>query len=312
MSRDDEYLSGLLTPDEFGQFEAARASLKPFRAVGKRDRLSGYFSLEDFERLVNQTGIWTPDRLEVLLDTKKVPPQNFYSQFQLHNGKRIRLEPEHLQKLIDMGASVILNDIDGMTDGLKTLKKTIGGYTGGKVECNLYYSQREHQAFTIHFDVHEVFAFQVAGKKRWRVYQQAHRFPIRHLAFLSGDVAMHEKAKGPVSMDFVMEQGDFVYLPSGYYHEAICVDSISTHLSFSSVEMIGLDVISELFDNGVLDEFFRSPIRRTSAGDLPVADYLKLLTENIARLTSSGAFTRTIEEKLRSFPHSSGNISIKK
>ena len=71
-------------------------------------------------------------------------------------------------------------------------------------------------------------------------------------------------------------------MPAGYYHQAICTDHISAHLSFSSVEMIGLDVISELFDNGVLDEFFRGPIQRTNGGTLSIPDYLKLLTENIA------------------------------
>ena len=312
MSQGDKYLGAILTPDEFEKFEAARINQKPFRAAGSRDRLSDYFCLDEFERLVNQTGIWTPDRLEVMLDSQKVPPQNLYSQQQLHNGKKIRLEAANLQKLLDRGASVILNDIDDMADGLKSLKKIIAGYTGAKVESNLYYSQPGHQAFSVHFDVHDVFAFQIAGKKRWKVYQQAHRFPINHLAFLGGDPAKHEKAKGPVSMDFLMEEGDFVYIPAGYYHEAICIDSISTHLSFGTVEMIGLDVISELFNTGILDEFFRSPIRRTGGSNMPVADYLKFLTENLARLMSSDAFTQAIEKKLQSFPHSAGNISIKK
>lgn len=134
MSQDENYLSGILTPDEIAQFEAARADQKPFRATGQEDRFSDYFCLEDFERLLNQTSIWTPDRLEVLLDSQKVPPQNFYSQLQLQNGQRIRLESEKLQKLIDSGASLVLNDIDGMTEGLKALKKILSGYAGAKVE----------------------------------------------------------------------------------------------------------------------------------------------------------------------------------
>ncbi|MDA0651655.1 MAG: cupin domain-containing protein [Proteobacteria bacterium] len=311
MSQDETYLGGILSAEEFAQFEAARADQKPFRAAGRNDRFSGLFCLADFERLVNQTSIWTPDRLEVFLDTKKVPPQTYYSQLQLHNGLRFRLEPAALQKLLDSGASLVLNDIDGMTEGLKTLRKILAGYSGAKVESNLYYSQPRHRAFAIHFDVHEVFACQIAGEKRWQIYQQAHRFPINHLAFLSGDLAMHEKAKGPLSMDFVMKQGDFIYIPAGYYHQAICTNDISAHLSFSAVEMIGLDVISELFDNGIRDEFFRTPIRR-SAGNATVADYLKLLSENIERLATNDAFVQNIEKKLQAFPHSTGSVSIRK
>ena len=313
MSQDDKYLGGILTPVEFEQFEAARTNQKPFRATGKSDRFSDYFSLADFDRLVNQTGIWTPERLEVHLDTKKVPPQSLFSQLPLYNGSRFKLEAAALQKLIDRGASIVLNGIEEMTDGLKSLRYFIADYSGGKVEGNLYYSQPGHQAFSIHFDVHEVFAFQITGEKRWRIYQQAHRFPINHLAFLAGDPAKHEAAKGPVSMEVVLRPGDFVYLPAGYYHQAICIDSTSIHLSYSVVEMIGLDIVSEIFDSGVLDEFFRTPVRRTNGGgDLSVADYMTLLVVNIERLTTSENFTRNIEAKLQSFPYSTGRVSIKR
>jgi ribosomal protein L16 Arg81 hydroxylase len=183
-------------------------------------------------------------------------------------------------------------------------------FGGGKVESNLYYSQPGHQAFSVHFDVHDVFAFQIEGRKRWRVYQQAHRFPINHLAFLSSDIAKHEKAKGPLSMEVVMERGDFIYLPAGYYHQAICTDSVSVHLSFSVIEMIGLDVISALFDKGVLEEFFRTPVAR--AGDPPVEEYVELLAGNIERLVTSRPFIEALRQKLRSFPHPAGKVSIRK
>ena len=311
MSQDKIYPSEILSADQWEQLEAARVAQKPFRVSGQSERFSDYFCVQDFERLVNQTSIWTPDRLDVYLDAKKVPPQNYYSKRQLHNGQRFRLEPSALQKMLDSGASVVLHDIDGMTDGLKSLKQILAGYTGGRVESNLYYSQPRHQAFAIHFDVHEVFAFQIAGEKRWKIYQQPHRFPINHLAFLSGDIAMHEQAKGPLSMDIVMKQGDFLYLPAGYYHQAICTNHMSIHLSFSGIEMIGLDVVSELFDSGVRDEFFRTPISRAS-GDSSVSAYLKLLAENIERLAANEVFVREIERKLNSYPYSTGSVSIRK
>jgi hypothetical protein len=303
-------LSAILSPEEMEKFTAARRDQTPFLATGNRDRLTNYFGIGEFEALLNQTGIWTPDRMEVYLDTNKVPPSNYFVQLPLYNGVRYRLVPEMLQKILARGASIVLNDIDALADGLKFLKDMLVDFSGGKVESNLYYSQPGHQAFTVHFDVHEVFAFQVEGRKRWRVYQQAHRFPINHLAFLSGDTAQHEKAKGPVSMEFVLERGDLIYLPAGYYHQAICTDSVSVHLSFSVVEMIGLDVISELFDKGVLDELFRTPIVRAGDGALPVEEYVKLLAGNIERLVTSRQFIEALDQKLRSFPHPAGKVSI--
>lgn len=310
MKRQPCDLSAILAPEELEEFSAARRDQKPFLASGIGDRFAEYFGVGDFESLVNQTGIWTPDRMAVYLDTQKVPPQNFFQQLQLYDGMRYRLVPEELQKILRRGASIVLNDIDAMSDGLKNIKQVLTGFSGGKVESNLYYSQPGHQAFPVHFDVHEVFALQIEGRKRWRVYQQAHRFPINHLAFLSSDTAAHEKAKGPMLMDFVMRPGDMIYLPAGYYHQAICTDSVSVHLSFSVIEMIGLDVISELFDRGVLEEFFRMPVAR--AGDPPVEEYVKLLAGNIERVVTSRPFIEALKQKLRSFPHPAGKVSIRK
>ena len=88
-------------------------------------------------------------------------------------------------------------------------------------------------------------------------------------------------------MDTTMSPGDFLYLPAGYYHQAICTNRSSAHLSFSSREFVGLDVVSELFDRAVIEEVFRTPVaRRMKGGNRPVADYLKLLAENIETLMS--------------------------
>ena len=309
-------LSAILTPTEMADFSIARRDQKPFLATGNKDRFSDYFSISGLEGLLNQTGIWTPDRLEVYLDAKKVPPQNFFSQLKLYNGLRFRLEAEKLQKILRSGASIVLNDIDALSQGLKTLKGMLADFSGGKVESNLYYSQPGHQAFPVHFDVHEVFAYQIAGHKRWRVYQQAHRFPINHPAFLSSDTAAHEQAKGAVAMDFVLRQGDIIYLPAGYYHQAICTDSVSVHLSFGVIEMIGLDVISELFDRGVLEEFYRTPLTRLGEdgqlSDELLESYVKLLASNIEDFLTDKNFLNALKKKLGAFQRPSGDVTIRK
>jgi hypothetical protein len=311
MAESGRNLTGILKPREFEEFAVAREEQKPYLATGQRARFSNFFTMKTFESLVNQTGFLTPERLEVMLDTKKIPPPQYFEQIQVMTGQKIRLLNERLQALIDRGASVVLNDIDSLSPGAKSLRKIISAFTGGKVESNLYYSQPGHQAFTVHFDVHDVFAFQITGDKQWKIYQQKYKHPVNHLAFRSGDTAMHEREKGAVSMGFTLKQGDFLYIPAGYYHQAICTDSSSLHITFSSVEMIGLDVLSEMFDHAVLQEIFRTPIAR-EMGDRPVADYLKALAKSVERLMEDEAFVTRMEQKLENFAYDIGNISFKK
>ncbi len=305
-------LGAIFSEEEIDALTEARRRLTPFLATGNRDRIEDFFSFSEFETLVNQTGIWTPDRLEAYLDAKKIPPQNFFTQYPVFNGTRYRVVPEELQKILRGGASLVLNDIAAISDGLKALRSVIADNFGSKVESNLYYSQPGHQAFSVHFDTHDVFAFQVEGRKRWRVYQQAHRFPINHLAFLSGDIAKHEKAKGDVLMDFEMRRGDMIYLPAGYYHQAICTNSTSVHLSFSSIELIGLDVVSELFDRGVMNEFFRTPVPRSGDGQEDIEEYVRMLARNIEALVTSDKFVDDLKRKLKTFRHPTGQVSIRK
>lgn len=312
MTQPDKSLSRFLKPAEFKELDLCLKNQRPYLLTGNRSRISKYFSMKDFEALVNQTGVWMPDRLQVFLDSQQVPPQKLFEQLPLQKGTRYRVDNDTLRELIKRGASVVLNDIDSMTAGLKSLRNSISGYTGGRVESNLYFSQPNHQAFTVHFDVHDVFAFQIAGEKRWKIYQQRHQYPINHPAFLSGDVAMHEREKGAVTMDFTMQQGDFLYIPAGYYHQALCTEQSSVHLSYSSVEMIGLDVVSELFDAAVAHEAFRAPAGRTlENGNRPVADYLAMLSGVIGEMMRDEAFVTKMEEKMRGFSYVADDVSLK-
>jgi hypothetical protein len=78
------------------------------------------------------------------------------------------------------------------------------------------------------------------------------------------------------------------------------------------VEMIGLDVVSELFDRGVLNEFFRTPVARAGDGELIVESYLKVLADNIEQLLTDEKFIDLIKQKLNSFPHPTGRVLINK
>ena len=80
MKQNEEMLTKILTPEEFIALQEAIQSQSPFWATGKRNRFSNFFSMKNFEDLVNQSGIWTPDRFEIYLDAKKMPPHNYFSQ----------------------------------------------------------------------------------------------------------------------------------------------------------------------------------------------------------------------------------------
>ena len=74
----EEMLTKILTREEFIALQEAILSQSPFFATGKRNRFANFFSMKNFEDLVNQAGIWSPDRFEIYLAPKKITPQNYF------------------------------------------------------------------------------------------------------------------------------------------------------------------------------------------------------------------------------------------
>ncbi|WP_204265387.1 JmjC domain-containing protein, partial [Enterobacter hormaechei] len=78
--------------------------------------------------------------------------------------------------------------------------------------------------------LHEVFAIHCVGEKRWRIYANRAENP---LAPLEGDDAQAriDAAKGPVLMDVTLRPGDVLYIPRGYFHDALASSAESLHLT---------------------------------------------------------------------------------
>ena len=50
---------------------------------------------------------------------------------------------------------------------------------GHPAQANAYYTPRAAQGLPVHHDTHDVFVLQVAGEKRWLVYEPALELPLQ-------------------------------------------------------------------------------------------------------------------------------------
>ena len=92
------------------------------------------------------------------------------------------------------------------------------------MQTNAYLTPRRSQGLPVHHDTHDVFVLQVAGRKRWLVYEPAVRLPLRDRPVPAG-----LGAPGVAVLDLVLEAGDTLYLPHGWLHEALTSDEDSLH-----------------------------------------------------------------------------------
>jgi Cupin superfamily protein len=101
---------------------------------------------------------------------------------------------------------------------------------GVGVQANSYYTPRDSQGFAVHHDTHDVLVLQVAGEKRWLLYDPLLELPLKHQRYSRslGD-------EGEPSDDIVLRAGDTLYLPRGWLHQAETSETDSLHLT------IGID-----------------------------------------------------------------------
>ena len=160
-------------------------------------------------------------------------------------GARVTVEAaEQLRSSRDVTLSV-----DGVSfPALDRFRKRLAGELGTPAratQCNVYVSPRG-SGTAAHFDSHEVFFLQLAGRKRWR-YAKADEFPFPPgFAFDEGKfTAVETDGQGlfagrapslPRRMTSkVLSPGSVLFLPRGYWHVPTTLED-SVHLT------VGLNV----------------------------------------------------------------------
>lgn len=294
-------LADILAPIPLETFFAEYWGKQPLHIHGGADKFAHVLDWAGLSSLVSQNGLWTGKSMAMVLDKTELPPAAYCERGIGRDGQETWLASiTKIQALIRQGATLALNDIDSLTPALQRTAAAFETGLGGKAQANLYCSWHGHQAFRVHFDTHDVYAMHLHGRKDWRVYQCPIPAPIRHPAFAAFSDAQHEEMKGALWAELTMEPGDLLYLPRGWYHEALTATPGTFHIAWGVTHPIGVDVVSLLFERAVGDPLFRQsfePLART--GPAGVAARLAAIGARLAELaadeTSIAAFCAFME-----------------
>jgi hypothetical protein len=149
------------------------------------------------------------------------------------------------------GYSLLLNQVQkrhratgGLCRNLEIAFSEIGITLSRHIGANLYLSPSRSRGFSIHYDPHDVFILQLQGRKHWRLYGSHIAFPLN-----PPNSPVSRKEAGSIEREFVLQPGDFVYIPRGYLHEAYTEADRSLHLTLSLEVLTWLDLFSEILAN---------------------------------------------------------------
>ncbi len=257
-------LDDILAPLGAAAFLAEHHDRQPLHVRGSAEKFASVLSWRGINRLLDMTHSWTAHSFQLVLDGTPVRAEQYCVRATGRDGGEQLMQPDRdrVREWVAKGASVVLNDVDSLTPGLAAVSNALEAAGLGKAQANVYISWQSHKAFPAHYDTHDVWAVQVEGEKIWNVWEGRAEWPISHPLFRSQDQAHHEQAKGRLRAKVHMRPGDLLYLPRGWYHDALAEAPASVHVAYGTHAVLGMDLVNILLERALHDPLFRQPLPR--------------------------------------------------
>jgi bifunctional lysine-specific demethylase and histidyl-hydroxylase NO66 len=247
-----------LAPVGLDAFAAEYADRRPLLVErGEPGRFDGVLSTAEAERLVCATGLRTP-AFRLVRDGAQLPPAGYTESIPWRPGAFTGIASvPRVAAEFAAGATLVLQGLHHHHLPSARYCRGLEAALGYPVQANAYWTPPGAQGFAVHHDTHDVFVLQVAGRKRWRVYEPVLELPLKDQRWAGGD------AGAPV-MDFVLGPGDTLYLPRGWPHEAETSGEASLHITVGLHPPTRMDALRAALDACGDDVEFRR-----AAGSVP-------------------------------------------
>lgn len=285
-------LTELLHPITLENFHADYDDRKPLHIpAGDIAPKRSLLDWARFNQLLNQTSIWNAHNFKLVHNGAPIPPEQYCVEVTTQSGRTLRPSPARVQPLLAMGASIICGDVQDLTPELRAMSNTLSTTFAGLAGANVYCSFGGVHAFETHFDLHHVFAVQVEGEKTWRLYQNRADAPVDLPSDRAEAHRWFARTRGPLMQEVRMRPGDVLYLPRGWYHDALTTEGASLHVTFSVTPLYGRILFRLLESAAMQDPQFRAWLRPANEdGGRPLQAQLAALGGKLAALAGSGAF----------------------
>jgi 50S ribosomal protein L16 3-hydroxylase len=207
------------------------------------------------------------------------------------------------QRLVGEGYTLLVKHAERHNDRLAELASGFAADLAGEVNIHMYCTPAEQYGFAWHYDAEEVFIVQTTGRKEYSLRKNTvNPWPLEET--LPADMR-YEREIMPL-MKCMLNAGDWLYIPSGYWHMA-AASEMAISLAIGVVPRTGVD----LFDHvraQVVDSLLwrqRLPVLGQAAthGDqellAALGEVAQQLGEDFRRMIASPAVLNGFVERLR-------------
>ncbi len=167
------------------------------------------------------------------------------------------------------GATIVLPGLQRGWGPLGTLTSAIEAEFCHPVHANGYVAPGGAPGFLPHYDTHELFALQIAGRKHWRIEPPTRALPHHRQLF---SPAAYRPA--PRCLEVELVAGDLLYLPRGFIHSTETMDSFSVHVALGIAVYTWADLVAAWLPAADAPAILRQALPRGFARDPTLATQL--------------------------------------
>lgn len=303
--------AALLAPISVEEFFDDYHGTQPLFLPGAADKFRGVMCWDLLNQVLNMTSVWSSRTLRLVANGTSVPPEQ-YCTAAVGRDQADVLQPDaaKVQQIVSDGASLVADSVDHLNPGLMALAETLERALSAKLQCNLYYSLKQRQAFRTHYDTHDVYALHCEGEKVWRVYEGRADRPVNHASFIRLPQQTLDEARGAVLMEVTMSPGDLLYLPRGQYHDALASSASSLHVTYGATHVLGIDLMSILTEVAIHDAEFRRELPHPRLGRDALRAHVVKLLERLQQLNGNEQFIDDLVQYQQDFRYPRGGFAL--
>ena len=193
---------------------------------GEPGRFDELVSEREVERLICETGLRFP-AFRLVKEGAKLDVGDYTVDVPWRPVPFSRTaDVERVLAEFEAGATIVIQGLHLNRAETATFCSALEGALGHSVQANAYYTPRGSQGLAVHHDTHDVFILQIAGEKRWLVYEPVFELPLKEQRYRA-----ELGEPGEPVLDTMLGPGDTMYLPRGWLHEARTSKVDSLHLT---------------------------------------------------------------------------------
>ncbi|MDQ1739207.1 MAG: bifunctional lysine-specific demethylase and histidyl-hydroxylase [Pseudonocardiales bacterium] len=241
------------------------------------------------DELLSRRGLRTPF-LRIAKQGKVIPAREFTRAGGVGAGVTDQVADDKVLGLVADGATLVLQALHRNWPPLVRFGSMLSAELGHPVQINCYLTPPQNQGFAPHYDTHDVFVLQIAGRKRWVVHQPVLTDPLPGQDWEQRRAAVTARAAEPPVLDLTLQPGDALYLPRGFIHSATAQGETSIHLTVGVHPVTRHSLLEHLLAEAATEPSLRAslPLGGDLAAEARLADQLRETVQAFAAFAEEG------------------------